>query len=303
VDYALITNNIQGENEMMKIDIDKELSVFLNPEQKKWFFARLFQNRVTAIVKSQRRRHLNIILKNFTFVNSILQTTRMLKDAFVIDDSTMKDIDHLILDIFNLYLEEVAKNEKLVGKLPEYINDYAQFVEYMHLAILTVFVRHELLGREKRQKLLFLFKHENLRERAISKYKAQLMKKQGHAPAISANLIPNLIQTNAAFYRCHQGMYDSSMDDYVESMLITPRYAEHLTKGLTMAITITPRGKLLVKEIAATDEIFQNMLEIARQLAIFDDMGGEELAQFIKTEVWPEWDKIDMGDYYDEQIP
>ena len=276
---------------MLDIDYKKEFSSILEQEQIDWFFAysiRHIMNHCNELLE------LEPALKDYAIMNIFLDITQQLFNDNILDEFITSELQKRIVAIFSLCLEASLHDEGNENQTLDYIDDYAQFIEYSHLAILSTFKNHNLLGREKRNKLIFLMAFPEYRGIAIKKRLDQL---QSHR---MINDISEPILIRSDFVYAHNGMLDPALNDFVESTLIIPQLVKRFPHGKTMAITITSKGIEYVNDLLEKSDKFRIFYNIAKDLSIFDDMGAEELARFIKNEVIEGHDKKVKGAFYGE---
>jgi hypothetical protein len=197
-----------------------------------------------------------------------------------------------------LYLDkqsDAASNEDDI----DFLEEYRKFVEYSHLALVWVFEYNGLLGKKKRQKILFLFQFPEYRRIAVEKRMAEL--KGGQDPPAEV-FVPHPIPLRMTIALQHgdYGMYDKLMDDFVDKWLIDPEYL-HVIRGTYGgdAIEITDDGRARVHYLLKNDPDFKDYIAIAKELKLFDGFTNNEMEKFIKTYVVQDWDtQVEKWGYY-----
>jgi len=280
---------------MINLNIRPYLDVILSENQVDWLLSKLFEIQIESLSRISK---LTIFKETFfsdllIFSHYLTAVTELQKEGLI--KKTMADLTRQTLwKIFNnldQYTTNEATNHKEISE--HEIEEQFKFIKFFHLAVLATFKKIQLLGRKKRQKLLFLFTDNEKRKVAI-KIRSDLMEKEKRIKESDLeSFIPYQGYIAPEFAVANFGMYDKTMNDYVTSTLIIPNYVTyHLGKNRTLYLQLTDRGWKYVQELLESDEDFKTFLRIAEQLKpYFDNMTGNELITFLKEYVVLDWEK------------
>ena len=262
----------------------------LSEKELDWLYSKYFEVQLENLNGiSELSVHREGMFSDLRILSYFLLATNKIQDEGIIE-SPIADIVKRTLWVLFVNLEKYLEKQESHQRnfLESEIEEHCTFVKFFHLAILHTFKKKILLGRLKRQKLLFLYSNEKIREEALHIIK-QLTSQE---PFIEQFITyPGFISPEFAV-QAH-GMYDKTMDEYVNVALIGPHYVvqERGPNG-TIYLRLTGRGQTYIEELLVTNEKFGFFVGIAKQLQpYFDDMTGTDLINFIKKYLIPDWNE------------
>ncbi len=239
--------------------------------------------------------------KNFASLRALsyyLMAVQDLQDENIIDSDIAEIVRETIWLLFNNLEEHERKfQEEKFQSSDEDIQAHRQFIKFFHLAILITFNKTSLLGRKKRQKLLYLFKDQEGRKKALKicrdLQENGINKDSGQYEEFITIPAPITPEFTVYLY----GMYERTMDDYVNVTLIQTNYVtREIAKNGSRYIKLTDRGMRYIKKLIKKSKQFRVFMKVAAELQpFFDDMTANELITFIKKYIIPDWDEKPFG--------
>ncbi|HUX99759.1 MAG TPA: hypothetical protein VMV49_09415 [Candidatus Deferrimicrobium sp.] len=280
---------------MFNLNIRQYLDVILSDRQFDWLLSKFFEIQLKNLPRISKLSVLKetIFSELRIFSYYFLAIDEIQKEGLI--EKTMADLTKQTLwKIFNNLDEYIDREVNYQKKFYEYeIEDLCKFIKFFHLALLITFKKIQLLGRKKRQKLLFLFAEDEKRRKAIEIMSGLFERENIEYKSIFEQFIIYPAYSAPEFAVANFGMYDKTMNNYVNITLIRPNYVScEITKNGTIYLQLTDRGRTHIKELLKKDKDFMIFVKIAKQLQpFFDDMTGNELIGFIKKYIIPDWDE------------